>query len=207
MPELSLDPALALLEFDSIAVGMAAGDAMVKRAPVTRIQTGTVQPGHFLVMVAGSVADVGETVAVGRELGGGSLLDLVFLPQIHPDVVDSVAGVRRARRGEAVGIIETYTVARSIHVADAALKGAEVDLIQLRLADGLGGRGLVIFAGHVADVEAAVDIGVAIAADQLLRQVVISQMHDEMWANVTGAGRFRDHFNWGSAGDAPGQGS
>ncbi|MEZ4591323.1 MAG: BMC domain-containing protein [Chloroflexota bacterium] len=38
-------PALALLEFSSIAAGIEAGDAMVKRAPVSKIQSGTVQPG------------------------------------------------------------------------------------------------------------------------------------------------------------------
>ena len=39
-------PALALLEFDSIAVGIQAGDAMVKRAPIDEIKSGTVHlPG------------------------------------------------------------------------------------------------------------------------------------------------------------------
>ncbi len=59
------EPALALLEFSSIAVGIQAGDGMVKRAPVATIQSGTVQPGQYLVMVTGDVASVEEVSAIG----------------------------------------------------------------------------------------------------------------------------------------------
>ena len=34
------EPALALIEFSSIATGMQGGDAMIKRAPITRIVAG-----------------------------------------------------------------------------------------------------------------------------------------------------------------------
>ena len=57
---------MALLEFESIAIGIEAGDAMVKRAPVAHIYSGTVQPGHYLVMVAGDVASVEEAVDASR---------------------------------------------------------------------------------------------------------------------------------------------
>ena len=67
---LTLAPALALLEFHSIAAGIAAGDAMVKRAPVERILSGTIQPGYYLVLVTGEVADVNEAVAAGQLTGG-----------------------------------------------------------------------------------------------------------------------------------------
>jgi len=60
------DVALGLLEFDSIALGIAAGDAMVKRAPIESIKAGTVQPGKYLVMVYGEVADVQESLDAGR---------------------------------------------------------------------------------------------------------------------------------------------
>ena len=57
-----MEPALALLEFDSLALGIQAGDAMVKRAPVSQIQAGTIHPGRYLVLVAGDVASVEEAV-------------------------------------------------------------------------------------------------------------------------------------------------
>lgn len=191
-------PALALLEFNSIAIGIEAGDAMIKRAPVEQIQSGTVQPGHYLVLVAGEVASVEEAVAAGRETGQTSLRDMLFLPNVHADVVTALASPARQQMapGDALGVIETHTVAAAILAADAGLKGAEVVLLQLRLADGLGGKGLALFKGLVADVEAAVEIGVAVAQQQMLRQVVIAQLHGEMWPNVSGSGRFGSHFNW-----------
>lgn len=189
-------PALALLEFNSIAIGIQAGDAMVKRAPIERIQSGTVQPGHYLVMVTGNVASVEEAVDAGQEVGESALLDTVFLPNVHPDVVSGIAGGRDLKESDALGVVETITVASAIHAADAGLKGAEVTLWQLRLADGLGGKGLVLFAGLVADVEAAVEIAVGRVHEQLVRQVVIPQLHGEMKQNVSTYGRFGVLFDW-----------
>ncbi len=54
-----LEPALALLEFGSIAVGMQAADAMVKRAPIDTLRSGTVHNGKYLVLIGGQVADLG----------------------------------------------------------------------------------------------------------------------------------------------------
>ena len=54
-----LEPALGLLELDSIAAGIEAGDAMAKRAPVDVIRAGTVHPGKYLVLVGGGPAPGG----------------------------------------------------------------------------------------------------------------------------------------------------
>src|SRR5512141_2443056 len=86
----SPEPALALIEFDSIATGMQSGDAMIKRAPIARIVAGTVQPGHYLVLISGEVADVDESLKAGREVGGSAVIDTVFLPQVHASVVDAI---------------------------------------------------------------------------------------------------------------------
>ncbi len=193
---LTLAPALALLEFHSIAAGIAAGDAMVKRAPVERILSGTIQPGYYLVLVTGEVADVNEAVAAGQLTGGDALRDRLLLPNVHPGVVAALRGARATDDDEALGVVETTTVAAAISAADAGLKGAEVRLNQLRLGDGLGGKGLALFGGRVTDVEAAVAIGGDAAGAQVVRRVVIAQLHGEMWANVNSSGRFGDHLAW-----------
>jgi len=187
-----IDPALALIDFSSIAVGIEAADAMVKRAEIAVIRAGTVQPGRYLVLIGGSVAEVQESLDAGREVGGDTILDLVFLPNVHPEVVDAIGGGRVPGTADALGIVETTTVASAIHAADAGVKGADVRLVEVRLADGLGGKGIVLYSGLVADVEAAVEIGVSVLArpELLVRQVVISQLHSEMWENVSDATRF-----------------
>ena len=123
----AIEPALGLLELDSIAAGIAAGDAMAKRAPIDVIRAGTVHPGKYLVLVGGAVADVEEALEAGREVGASSVLD-VRLPPERPPGASSPAmrGARRAAAGEALGIIETATVAAIIEAADAGLKGARV---------------------------------------------------------------------------------
>lgn len=189
-------PALALLEFNSIAAGIEAGDAMVKRAPVERILAGTIQPGYYLVLVTGEVADVNESVGAGLLTAGDCLRDRLLLPNVHPGVVAALQGERPAAAADALGIVETATVAAAILAADAGLKGAEVQLNQLRLGDGLGGKGLALFSGLVSDVEAAVAIGGDVVSAQVIRRAVIAQLHGEMWDNVNSSGRFGDHFTW-----------
>lgn len=188
-----IEPALALVEFGSIAAGIQAADAMVKRAPIDVIKTGTVQPGKYLVLIGGMVADVEESLAAGREVGAKAVVDYILLPQVHPEVVEAVGGGRVPDITDSLGVIETTTVAASIHAADAGIKGAEVRLVEVRLADGLGGKGIVLFSGLVADVEAAIEIGVGVLErpELLVRQVVIPQLHSEMWDNVAEATRFR----------------
>ena len=187
-----MEPAVCLLEFSSIAKGIAAGDAMSKRAPLQVIRAGTVHPGKYLVLAGGLTADVEEAVQAGRDVGGTALVDVVFLPDVHPDVVASIAGRRSQDRGEALGVIETETVAATVDAADAGVKGANVRIRDLRLADDLGGKGYVLFGGDVADVEAAVGYGVdrVTRAGRKATHVVISRLEDGMRENLTADPRF-----------------
>ena len=187
-----MQPAIALLEFSSIAVGVHAGDAMVKRAPVDVTYAGTVHPGKYLVLVGGDVACVEESYAAGLDVGRRALVDEIFLPAAHPEIVRTLRGMRGRVTGEALGIVETSTVAATLGAADRGLKGAEVDLVELRLADRLGGKAYCIFSGAVADVQAAVEIAVDRLEDPstLVAQVVIPDFHDEMLANLEAATEF-----------------
>jgi microcompartment protein CcmL/EutN len=188
-----IEPALALIEYSSIAAGMEAADAVVKKADIRVLKVGTIQPGKFIVLFGGEVGDVEESLAAGRRVGGDAVLDYVFLPIVHPEVVESVTGSRRPEPIDSLGVIETTCVASTILAADAGVKGAQVHLVEIRLGDGLGGKGIVLYSGLVADVEAAVSIGVGALRrpEVLVRQVVIPQLHPEMWANVSDSTRFR----------------
>ncbi len=156
------------------------------------------------MLVGGDTASVEEAVQAGAAVGGEFLSDLVLLPDVHPDVVAALGGRRRAGNGEALGVIETTTVASIIDAADGGRKGADVELAELRLGDGLGGRGYVLFYGTVADVEAAVEIGSArVASGRLVARRVISQLHAEMHDNLAADPRFRDRA--GSIGEEGGR--
>lgn len=199
-PELKIEPALALLEFSSIAVGMLAGDAMVKRATLRVVHAGTVQPGRFLVLIGGEVAEVEEALKAGREAGSDALSDHIFLPGVHPDVVRALAGGRSPQSNETLGIMETRTVPSAILAADRGIKGAEVKLLEIRLADGLDGKGIILFTGVVSDVEAALDFAEgALNENQKVRRVLIPQLHSEMAKVIQSNTRFGAQLGWEKA--------
>jgi len=181
-----MHPAILLLEFESIAVGIVAGDAMAKRAQLVSLHTGTVQPGKYLVLAGGEVGHVEEARTAGRECGKSALIDEIYLPEVHSEVVEAMIGSRRPGLGAALGVVETRTVAAVIGAADAGIKAAEVEILQISMADGLGGKGYVLFSGEVHNVQAAVDRSVTSlsSADLLVASVVIPQIHGEMLDNL-----------------------
>ena len=182
------DPAIAVVEVDSIAVGILTGDAMVKASPLGSIYTGTVHPGRYVIVVSGDTASVEVAVDTGTSVAGDSLVDLVFLPDVHQLVVDAIISDADLAdcRGDALGVVETVTIAAVIDAADAGVKAAAVDIPAVRLADGLGGKGYVLFSGDLAEVEAAVDAAVSRGerTDAELRHVIIAQLHDEIRDNL-----------------------
>ncbi len=191
-----MHPAIALLEHVSIAVGIRVGDAMVKRAPVAMLHAGTVHPGKYLLLVAGDVASVEEALLAADDAvrsTDSTFLDRLFLPDIDPRVEAAIRGARtNDGDGEALGVFETATVAANIAAADRALKGANVSLRELRLADHLGGKAYALFQGRLAEVEAALEIATAGLSDptQLVGRTLIAQLHDDMRANLDDGGDF-----------------
>lgn len=197
---LVIEPALALLEFSSIAAGVFAADAMVKRATLQVIHAGTVQPGRYLVLIGGEVAEVEESVKAGLESAPDVLSDHIFLPHVHPEVVRALGAGRSVKPDDALGVVETSTVPAAIHAADRGIKGAEVTLMEIRLADGLGGKGIVFFSGKVSDVEAALEITASVLTEsQKVHQVVIPQLHPDIAAVIRGHTRFGTHLGWPQA--------
>jgi microcompartment protein CcmL/EutN len=197
---LVIEPALAMLEFSSIAAGILAADAIVKRAMLLVVHAGTVQPGRFLVLIGGDVAEVEESLKAGLETAPDALTDHIFLPNVHPEVVRALGAGRSIQPGDALGVVETRTVPAAIEAADRGVKGAEVNLMEIRLADGLGGKGIVLFTGTVSDVEAALDITAsALDESQKVRQVVISQIHEDIAKVIRANTRFGAQLGWPEA--------
>ena len=181
-----LEPALALIETNSIAAGILAGDAMVKKAVVQLLEARPVCPGKYVVVIAGEVGPVCESWQVGVATAADALVDQLLLPNVHRSVFPALMSATLPRRDEALGIIETVTAAICIVAADAAVKAADVQLLEIRLANGLGGKSYVLMEGTVADVQVSVAAGVALVRQEglLIRQVVIPQLHEQMRAKI-----------------------
>jgi microcompartment protein CcmL/EutN len=151
-------PAIAVLEFSGIAPGILAGDAIVKCAPITVLKAGTVHNGKYLILIGGSVAAVEEGYLKGLMIGADEVVDHVILPDVHEQVHGAILGIRNICSADAIGIFETATVSATIKSADAGIKGAEIDIVEIRIADDLGGKAFSIFSGKVEEVEIALKI-------------------------------------------------
>lgn len=157
---------------------------MVKASPLGSIYAGTVHPGRYVIVVSGDTASVEVALETGRAIASETLADVLFLPDVHPFVVDAIVSAAELAEceGDALGVVESATIAAVIDAADAGVKAAAVTLPAVRLADGLGGKGYALFSGEVADVEAAIEAAVLRRAT--LRHVVIPQLHGEMADNL-----------------------
>lgn len=170
--------AIAAVETSSIAQGFVVADAMVKQAEVTVLAASTLSPGRFWVLVGGEVATVRASHRRGVDVAADTLLDELFIPQLHEGVLAALRGTVTRSADDALGIIETLSAAAAIVAADLAVKAASVTLRDLRLANGIGGKGVVTLSGTVADVQAAIEAGGTLARKRglLARSVVIPRL-------------------------------
>ena len=182
------DAALALVEVASIARGMRVGDAMVKRAACRVLLGEPVTPGKFLVLVSGPVDVVEESFQAGVAEAGDLLLAQLFLPGVHPQVVPAIQGTSWELPWDSLGVVETRTVSAGIVAADVACKESPVQIIEMRLAAGVGGKGVFTLTGDLSDVQAAVEAAAASArgSSALVQTEVIARPHPDfrgrLWA-------------------------
>ena len=170
-------------------------DAILKKAPIAMIKSGTVSSGRFLTIFGGTTGSVGESLTEALTVGAGSILDHTFLPDIHLAVHDAVLGKRAACEQEAIAILETDTVAANVHAAEAALKGTEVALVEIRLAEyEMSGKAISVYNGTLHEIQAAMNI----AGDTLRgrsafsRHRIIARPHDTLIEQLDATTRFAE---------------
>jgi microcompartment protein CcmL/EutN len=173
---------IGLIELTSIAAGFLVTDAMLKTAAVEVMLSRSICSGKYMVMVRGEVGAVEASVAAGVGAGNFSVIDSFVIPNLHESVFPAIAGSAKVETLEALGILESFSVAALIEGADAAAKTAAVQLIEIRLAMALGGKAFVTLTGDVAAVEAAIDAGAAVVGRKgmLVNRVVIPRPRPEL---------------------------
>ena len=175
-----------MVEFNSIAAGIDAADQMVKTAQVDPLFFKTICPDKFVAAVTGDVAAVSASVNAGRETHADALVDWFIIPNIHRDVIGALAGATGITERGALGIIETFSAASIVVASDAAVKAADVQLLDVRVALGLGGKGYALMTGDVAAVNAAVEAGSTAAAESglLVSKVVIPSPAETVFEQI-----------------------
>jgi microcompartment protein CcmL/EutN len=173
---------LGLIELTSIAAGYLACDAMLKAADVELVLARSICSGKYMVMVRGDVAAVEAAVSAGISQGNFAIIDSFVIPNLHETIFPAISGSNKVEALEALGIVESFSVASLIEGADAAVKTANVTLIEIRLAMALGGKAFVTLTGDVAAVQSAVASAAAAvgAKGMLVNKVVIAHPRPEL---------------------------
>lgn len=157
---------IGMVEFTSIARGIYAADQMVKVSDVEIVTVGSSCPGKYIAIVQGDVGAVEVSVSTGVEVAGEYLVDSIIIPNVNPLVFPAITGSTMPDKIQALGIIESFSLATMMIAADAILKSAALEPLELRLGNGIGGKSYFTFTGEVAAVQAGVDAGTEIAMEK-----------------------------------------
>ena len=144
-----MEKAIGMVEFSSISRGIYAADQMVKVSDAELATATSVCPGKYIAIVHGDVADVEESVQIGEETADSFLVDSILIPNVHPGVFPAIVGTSVPEDIEALGILESYSLSAMVEAADAVLKCAALEGLELRLGTGLGGKSFFTYTGEV----------------------------------------------------------
>lgn len=174
--------AIGMVEFNSIARGIYAADQMVKISEVEIVTAATACPGKYIAIVHGDVAAVEDSVQIGERMAEEFFVDSIVIPNVDPGVFPAITGSIMPERIQAVGIMESFSLATMIICADQILKAAELEPIELRLGNGLGGKAYFTYTGDVAAVQSGTAAGRAIAEEKglLVNSEVIPSPSDRL---------------------------
>jgi microcompartment protein CcmL/EutN len=160
---------------------------MLKAAAVDLLIARTICSGKYLIVIGGTVSDVEAAMQAGLAAAPDSIIDHMVIPNIHESVFPALGQSVTLSYDHvgALGVVETFSGVSVLAAADAAAKAARVTLFRIHVAMALGGKGLLLMTGTVADVRA----GVQAAADEvrqrglLVSEIVIPRPGRELFGD------------------------
>lgn len=177
---------IGFLELNSIAKGIQAADMMLKAAEIRLVSARPSCPGKYQILITGEVSAVESALRTGGENAKANVVDRLFIPKVHPQVIEAINMSSMPSSLKALGILEFFSVTGAIIAADAAAKAASVSLIEIRLGTGIGGKSFVTFTGDVGAVEESVRAGAKTAETNgtLVEKVVIAHPDRELYRSL-----------------------
>jgi microcompartment protein CcmL/EutN len=179
--------AIGAIELSSIGIGYQIEDEMLKAASVNLLIARTICSGKYLIVVGGGVSDVEAAVRAGLASAGEAIIDHLIIPNVHPAVFPALGQsvALGPEEAGALGVIETFSGVSVLAAADAAAKAARITLLRIHVAMALGGKGLCLMTGTVADVRQGVQVAAAEARNRglLVSEVVIPRPSRELFGD------------------------
>jgi len=146
-----LNKSIALIEFSKIAVGIKSADIMLKTAEIDIIHSKFICPGKYSILISGDLSAVEAALFSGLEVGkkDKAVVESFLIANIADQVMQSIKkGNGNLKDLNSLGILEYNNIASIIKAADTAVKSSEIELVKLRLAMAVGGKGILIFTGE-----------------------------------------------------------
>ncbi len=174
---------IGVIELKSVPKGVEATDAALKSAGVEMVSAHPACPGKYEIILTGSISNVTASVEHVVEKFGNYVIDSSIMGRIDEQVITALFGTQQGVKKGSLGLIETFSAATTIKAADIAVKTSRVEIFDLRVSRGMGGKGVVLLTGEVGDVTAAVEAGSNYAkqAGQLSSNAIIAAPHEELW--------------------------
>lgn len=181
-----MQESIGFLELNSISKGIEAADILLKTAEVELIHAKASCPGKYYILFAGEVAAVQSSLDAGQLTGGEHVVASCVIPRVHRQVISAINQVFEPEEYNAIGVMEFFSVTASVYAADAAVKASDVDLVDIRLGTGIGGKSFVVLTGDVAAVKSAIDCGINTenAEGMLISSVVIPNPRREIFESL-----------------------
>jgi microcompartment protein CcmL/EutN len=177
---------IGAIELSSIGIGYETQDRMLKAASVQILIARTICSGKYFIVVGGLVSDVTASVQAGLKGADESVIDSLVIPNVHENVFTALGQsvVLEKDHAEALGVVESFSGVSIIAGSDAAAKAARVTLFRIHVAMALGGKGLCLMTGSVADVNAGMRVAGETARRRglLVSETVIPGPRKELFA-------------------------
>ena len=131
---------IGVIELKSIPKGVEATDAALKAAGIDMVSAHPTCPGKYEIILTGSISNV--TAAVSHVLARfeSYVIDSSIMGRIDEQVIKAVFGTQASEKKGSLGLIETFSAASCIKAADIAVKTARVELYDIRVSHGMGGK-------------------------------------------------------------------
>ena len=177
---------IGVIELKSIAKGIEAADAALKSAEIDMVTAHAACPGKYEIILTGSISNVTAALGHLNSKFQDYVIDSSLMGRIDGQVIEALFSTSEGERGGSLGVIETFSAASAIKAADIAVKTARVEIYDLRVSRGMGGKGVVLFVGEVGDVTAATEAGADYARSvaSLSATSVIAAPHEELWRQL-----------------------
>jgi microcompartment protein CcmL/EutN len=177
---------VGVIELKSIPKGVEATDAALKSAGVEMVSAHPACPGKYEIILTGSISNVQAAVDHVRAKFENYVIDCSVMGRIDEQVITALFGTQTTAKTGSLGLVETFSAATAIKAADVAVKTAKVEIFDLRVSRGMGGKGVFMLTGEVGDVTAAVEAGANYAktSGMLSSYSVIAAPHKELWEQI-----------------------